>query len=102
MITQIMSSDNKTWKILNSLYDNVQCNVKFGDIVTDFFTVEEGVKQGCVLSPILFCLYINEFSKMLDEHNVGVHIMGVNIKCLFWADDVVLIAKSEHDLQRML
>ena len=39
-----------------------------GDIVTDFFDVEEGVKQGCVLSPIFFCLYINELSKMLDKH----------------------------------
>jgi len=76
----------KFWSILNSLYQNVQCNVKFGDIVTDFFDVEEGVKQGCVLSPILFCLYINELSKMLDEHNVGIHILGVNIKCLFWAE----------------
>ena len=73
-----------------------------GDIVTDFFDVEEGVKQGCVLSPIFFCLYINELSKMLDKHEVGIHIMGVNIKCLFWADDVVLLANNEQDLQRML
>ena len=92
----------RVWNILNSLYQNVQCNVKLGDIVTDFFNVEEGVKQGCVLSPILFCLYINELSKMLDEYDVGIHIMGVNIKCLFWADDVVLIANNDYDLQRML
>ena len=55
-----------------------------------------------VLSPIFFCLYLNELSKMLDKHEVGVHIMGVNIKCLFWADDVVLLANNEQDLQRML
>ena len=81
----------EVWDILDSLYQNVQCNVKMGDIVTDFFDVEEGIKQGCVLSPIFFCLYINELSKILDEHEVGIHIMGVNIKCLFWADDVVLL-----------
>ena len=92
----------RVWNILNSLYQNVQCNVKMGDIVTDFFDIEGGVKQGCVLSPILFCLYINELSKMLNEHDVGIHIMGVNIKCLFWADDVVLLADNDHDLQRML
>ena len=64
-------------------------HVRFGDIVTDFFDVEESVKQGCVLSPILFCLYINKLSKMIDEHELGIHILGVNIKCLGGADDVV-------------
>ena len=39
---------------------------------------------------------------MLDEHDVGIHIMGVNIKCHFWADDVVLLAYNDHDPQRML
>ena len=92
----------RVWNILNSLYLNVQCNVQMGDIVTDFFDIEEGVKQGCVLSPTLFSLYINELSEMLDEHDVGIHIMGVNIQCLFWADDVVLLADNDHDLQRML
>ena len=91
----------RVWNILNSLYQNVQCNVQMGDIVKDFFDIEEDVKQGCVLSPILFCLYVNELSKMLNEHDVGIHIMGVNIKCLFWADDVVLLADNDHDLQRM-
>ena len=69
----------RVWNILNSLYQNVQCNVKMGDIVTDFFDIEEGVKQGCVLSPILFCLYINELSKMLNEHDVGIHIMVLTL-----------------------
>ena len=38
---------------------------------------------------------------MLDEHEVGIPFLGVNIKCLLWAGDIVLIA-DEHDLQRML
>lgn len=92
----------KVWNILDKLYNNVQCNVKFGDIVTDFFDIDEGVKQGCVLSPVLFCIYINELSKMLQAQNVGVHIFNSKICSLFWADDVVLIADSERDLKRML
>ena len=35
---------------------------------------------------------------MLDEHDVGINIMGVNIKCLLWVDDVVLLADNDHDL----
>ena len=39
---------------------------------------------------------------MLTSHNVGVSICNVNTSCLFWADDVVLIAENEDDLNRML
>ena len=92
----------KVWNILDKLYHNVKCNVRFGDIVTDFFDIDEGVKQGCVLSPVLFCIYINEFSKMLQAQDIGVHIFNTKISSLFWADDVVLIADSERDLERML
>jgi hypothetical protein len=36
------------WRLLNTMYDNVQAQVKFCDIETNFFEVHEGVKQGCV------------------------------------------------------
>ena len=90
------------WKIISSLYVNVKCNVKFGEIETDFFDVEEGVKQGCVLSPILFCIYIHELARLIKNEGVGVRTCDVQTGCLFWADDVVLIADSEVDLQKML
>lgn len=90
------------WNIISSMYDNVQANVTLGDIETDFFEVEEGVKQGCVLSPILFCIYINELAKLIKKEEVGVRICNVQMGPLFWADDVVLIADNSADLQRML
>ncbi|XP_072025104.1 uncharacterized protein [Amphiura filiformis] len=92
----------RVWKILSNLYNNVQSKVKFGDIETDFFDVSDGVKQGCVLSPILFSIYINEFANILRENNIGVNVNKVNMGCLFWADDVVLLANDDFELQRML
>ena len=80
----------------------MQGQAKFGNIITDFFEIEEGVKQGCVLSPVLFCIYINEFAKMIKESAVGVRICNVQTGCLFWADDVILIADNNKDLQTML
>jgi hypothetical protein len=47
-------------------------------------------------------MYINELTKMLRDNNVGSCIFDVRISCLFWADDVVLIADNENDLQNML
>ena len=66
------------WKLIDSLYSNVQAKVKFGDFDSDFFEVGDGVKQGCVLSPILFCAYINELAKLIKECDLGVRICNVN------------------------
>ena len=92
----------RIWRVLSNMYDNVQSQVKFHDVTTDFFDIDEGLKQGCVLSPILFCIFINELAKMIREANVGVRICDVQIGCLFWADDVVLIAEDRAELQKML
>ena len=45
---------------------------------------------------------MNELTKMFHDENVGVSMFDVKIDCLFWADDVVLIANNETDLQKML
>lgn len=89
-------------RILSNMYTNVECKVKFSNIETSFFSVDEGVKQGCVLSPILFCIYINELAKMIKQTNLGVTIFNQKIGCLFWADDVVLIGENEKDLNLLL
>ena len=40
----------KVWRIIDRLYDNVKSKVRFGSVNTDIFYVEQGVKEGCVLS----------------------------------------------------
>lgn len=92
----------KLWRILNNLYNNVQCMVKFGDIETNLFAIDDGLKQGCVLSPVLFNIFINNLTKMLKNSNTGVEICNIKMNCLLWADDVVLIADNARDLQKML
>ncbi len=88
--------------IIMNLYKNVKSKVIFQDVETDLFDVDEGVKQGCVLSPIIFCIYINELAKMIKAKNLGVSIYGTKIGCLFWADDVVLIGNNDNDLNQLL
>ena len=92
----------RIWRLIDVLYDDVKAQVKFGGIETDFFDVHDGVKQGCVLSPVLFCIFIHEFTKLLQKHDVGVRIHNVCVGSLFWADDVVLLANNENELNRML
>ncbi len=47
---------------LKSIYCNVQCSVRLNGILSDCFTVRMGLKQGCLLSPLLFSIYINDLA----------------------------------------
>ncbi|MES9880789.1 MAG: reverse transcriptase family protein [Sedimenticola sp.] len=87
---------------IKSIYNNVLYSVKLNGFTTDFFSVTCGLKQGCSLSPILFNLYINDLSLKIRALGKGVRIDDDIVSILLFADDVVLIAESEADLQAML
>ena len=61
-----------------------------------------GLKQGCVLSPILFALYIQDLEKELLQVDSGIRVGEAMVPGLFFADDMVLVASNEVRLQRLL
>ena len=64
--------------------------------------MSSGVRQGDNLSPVLFNLYINELAIELKKMNYGVNIGGKKVCLLLYADDIVIIAENESDLQIQL
>ena len=74
--------------------------------LTDYFECLCGVKQGCVLSPILFSIFISEFDKemSLSENIHGVELLSndVKAKSLLYADDLTVFADNVKDLQRSI
>lgn len=87
---------------LVALYHNVKCCVRLNGVLSDWFPVDIGVKQGCILSPLLFSMYINDLTIAVKALNKGVCINDDNVPILLYADDIVLIAETENDLQDML
>ena len=48
--------------------------------VSEAFLYEIGVRQGCILSPLLFNLFINEVTKPLEETKIGVHVGDILLR----------------------
>ena len=70
----------------------------------DWFQIEKGVCQGCILSPCLFNLYAEYIMRNagLDEAQAGIKIARRNINSLKYADDTTLMAESKEELKSLL
>ena len=58
-----------------------------------------GLKQGDILSPMLFNIYINDLPEIFDQPCDPVSLGNRNISCLLYADDLVIISKTATGLQ---
>ena len=66
------------------------------------FYVSNGVRQGGILSPYLFIVYIDELSNMLNSAGIGCLIHNCCTNHVFYADDICVIAPSPSGLQGLL
>ena len=80
------------------MYQDVKYCVRLNGIDTEWFKVMNGLKQGCMLSPLLFNLFINDLVEAINSLGVGQEKVSV----LLYADDLVLVAETEADLQKLL
>ena len=87
--------------LLRNLYASQEATVRTGHGKTDWFQVGKGVCQGCILSPYLFNLYAEYIMRNagLEEAQAGIKIARRNINNLRYADDTMLVAKSEEELR---
>ena len=69
---------------LRNLYAGQEGTVRIGHGTTDWFQLEKGVRQGCILSPCLFNLYAEYIMRnaCLDEAQAGIKIAGRDISNL--------------------
>ena len=88
------------WAV-RSLYDRCQSMVRIASNKSDLFPVRVGLRQGCPLSPILFIIFMDRISRH-SQGVQGVRFCDLRIGSLLFADDVVLLASSDRDLQLSL
>ena len=90
--------------VIRSLYSCLKSCVKLPDGLTDFFTCTVGTRQGCMISPFLFILYVNKLINMLNEfHNPGLYIDETfSFDLLMYADDIALVNDTIGRLQKSI
>ena len=90
--------------LLRNLYAGQETTVRTGHGTTDWFQIEKGVCQGCILPPCLFNFYAEYIMRNtgLEEAQAGIKIAGRNINNLRYADGATHMADSEEELKSLL
>ena len=72
-------------------------------MLSKVFTIENGVKQGGIVSPVIFCIYIDGLLRLLRESNVGCFIGNIFVGALAYnADDIALLAPTPPAMRHLL
>ena len=83
--------------------ESLQCNkCAWSKAISSSFTVSNGTRQGIILSPVLFNVYMDDLSLKSRSVQMGCYINGICFNHLFYADDTVLIAPSPTALQLLV
>ena len=86
-------------KLLVFWYSRQTICVKWGSLTSQSFTVTNGVRQGSIISPHVFAVYVDDLSSSLIKSSHECRINDVVINHLFYVDDLCLMAPSPAALQ---
>ena len=88
-------------RLLAYVYIFQSCCVDWAGVKSKHFSVACGIRQGAVLSPILFSIYIDDLFQVLASSGFGCHINNFYYGIVGYADDLVLLSPNLHGLQCM-
>ena len=92
----------KFYDIIKYIYEGDEVCIKIDDLITPAIKTVMGVRQGCVLSPLLFNIYMADFPRALSA-DIGVNLSDeYKINCILWADDIILLSETEGGLNKLL
>jgi hypothetical protein len=102
----------RIWRMLKSLYDRVEGSVRVGGEVSAPFDINIGVRQGCVISPLLFAVFINDLCADLEKAAKGVRVTpqfsqqtlrpAPRILSLLFADDLAIVCENGAEMQKAI
>jgi hypothetical protein len=95
----------KVITVLRNMYSKLKSCVGNNGHLSEFFSCTLGTRQGCMMSPIIFTLYLNELIHMIDMRDCqGIYVNETfpNVNMLLYADDIVIVGDQVNRVQRIL
>ena len=89
-------------RLLLQTYLNQKLHIKWNEVSSDSFKVTNGVRQGGILSPLLFGVYIDELLDRLQKSGIGCRMGHYYAGALGFADDLILMCPSLYGIRKML
>ena len=87
-------------QVIQALYEHSSSSVLLNNMAGEFFPTTVGVRQGCLLSPVLFNLFLEQIMlDTLEDRQTSISIGGRPVCNLRFADDIDLMGSSKEDLQ---
>ena len=94
---------DENWLKIKQLNTDLKAQVKTKHGLTREIHMKDNIKQGGVLSVLMYATLMDEIAKEIKTRNIGIEIDDEEkIGCLLWMDDVALISKNKEDMQKML
>jgi len=89
-------------RVISCWYSKLYSTVRWNSAYSRVFNVRAGVRQGGILSPILFNVYVDNLIEELKNSGYGCYICRTFYGCIMYADDLLLLSPSLLGLQSML
>ena len=89
-------------RLLMQMYVNQKVCVRYNGSKSEWFCPTNGVKQGGVLSPTLFSIYIDGMLKQLEHSNIGCNVGPKYCGVIGYADDVFLLSPTQGAMNKMI
>jgi hypothetical protein len=102
-VLQHYNIPRKLIALITSLYSQAVSAVRSGTDISDWFRQTVGVRQGCILSPDLFNLFLDHvLAEALEEYQGGATMNGQRVSNLRFADDIDLMGETVEETQELL
>ena len=104
LFLKLLKRDVPLWfvQIMSHWYDKNVSVVRWCNTLSYRFQIKAGVRQGGILSPYLFNVYIDSLIERLAASGHGFYLLGAFLGCIVYADDILLISKTISGMQNML
>jgi hypothetical protein len=89
-------------RVLFSWFNVTHACVRLGNVYSDYVDIKSGIKQGGIMSPIFYNIYVDDLMDTLMKGKLGCTIGDYFYGAIFYADDILLLGGSVRKMQKML